>query len=305
MTTKRKTGYTPTPGGTSLGKGGATRRVKAYPITGAKVDMEKSIITGYASVFDVVDLQGEVVKKGAFAAQLAVEGAAPKVKVLYQHDHYQPIGLCTVLKEDDYGLYFEAKISRTPKGLECLQLADDGVIDQMSIGYDVKGWNEDKDLQTQHGWPVINLTELDLSEISPVTFAANPAARIDGVKGIPLEKTDSGGMAPVDIRAWREKRKKEMEETTMAGASISKKNMEVLEALKDKLTQSLADVETLITGEAEAADDGEGGDDAEAVAAAAAAAEAAAAAADTTPPASGEMGAALEAMAQKTKDMEV
>jgi len=91
----------------------------------------------------------------------------------------------------------------------------------------------------------------------------------------------------------------------MAGASISKKNMEVLEALKDKLTQSLADVETLITGEAEAADDGEGGDDAEAVAAAAAAAEAAAAAADTTPPASGEMGAALEAMAQKTKDMEV
>ena len=78
------------------------------------------------------------------------------------------------MEQDSKGLYIKAKISMTDVGRKAMELMRDGVIDEMSIGYDIikdefKGKNR-------------MLKELRLWEFSPVTFAANEKARITSAK---------------------------------------------------------------------------------------------------------------------------
>jgi uncharacterized protein len=61
----------------------------------------------------------------------------PEIAYLWQHDTYKPLGKLMVLREDNFGLYFEAKMSDTTWGEDALKLYRDGVITQHSIGYQV------------------------------------------------------------------------------------------------------------------------------------------------------------------------
>jgi len=139
------------------------------------IDKEQRVFKGYASTWDL-DSGNDVIIKGAFANTL--EKAASQVKVLWQHDSHQPIGRPTLMKEDDRGLYVEAKISNTAQGNDVLELMRDGVIDRMSIGYTVNE-SEYKD----DGVRVIK--DLNLFEFSAVTWPMNDAAIITGVKSQP------------------------------------------------------------------------------------------------------------------------
>ena len=61
-----------------------------------------TVISGYASVFGIVDSHNDIVMKGAFKSV-----KVDNVKLLWQHDIYKPIGAVTFLSEDQYGLKFE------------------------------------------------------------------------------------------------------------------------------------------------------------------------------------------------------
>ena len=142
----------------------------------ADVDTKERVITGHAAVFGNKDSYGDVIEAGAFKRTVDAhkEGGGRKVKVFYNHMH--PIGLPQELREDERGLYTESKISATPRGDEVLQLVSDGVINEMSIGYQpVKSYGERGDR---------HLTEIKLFEYGPVDFAANDQALITGVKGL-------------------------------------------------------------------------------------------------------------------------
>ncbi|RZL54978.1 MAG: hypothetical protein EOO93_19610, partial [Pedobacter sp.] len=79
------------------------------------VDVESRIISGYASAFNSVDSDGDVIVKGAFTKTLqenGVESLNPRIFHLYQHNISQVLGRPLILKEDDYGLYFETKIAK-------------------------------------------------------------------------------------------------------------------------------------------------------------------------------------------------
>ncbi|MEM7270627.1 MAG: HK97 family phage prohead protease, partial [Pseudomonadota bacterium] len=53
-----------------------------------------SIVEGYASLFGVPDQNGDIVEKGAFQASLKrLKDAGRSVKLLWQHDPQQPIGV--------------------------------------------------------------------------------------------------------------------------------------------------------------------------------------------------------------------
>jgi len=70
------------------------------------VGLENTIISGYASVFNIVDSQNDIVQKGAF------EDTKPEnIKLLWQHDTLKPIGIIKSLYEDDYGLKIQAEIN--------------------------------------------------------------------------------------------------------------------------------------------------------------------------------------------------
>ncbi len=81
-------------------------------------DEAKGKFSGYASVFGNKDLGNDVVVNGAFAKSIRAKGAR-KIKMLFQHDTKEPIGVYTKIKEDANGLYVEGQLAiQTQKGRE-------------------------------------------------------------------------------------------------------------------------------------------------------------------------------------------
>jgi HK97 family phage prohead protease len=156
--------------------------IKAIP-TEFKVDAENRIVKGYASTFGNVDLGNDVVHAGAF--QKTIEERQPQnlVKFLWQHDRKMPLGRIERLEEDSKGLYFEAYVSKTSYGDDCLTLLADRAVDRTSIGFWASHYEIDENDTDENGWPRRHIHEVDpLLEISPVTFAMNEEAVVTGVK---------------------------------------------------------------------------------------------------------------------------
>ncbi len=145
-----------------------------------KAENSKGIFTGYGSIFGNEDQGNDVMQKGAFTKSL-VNRPVSKVKMLYQHKTDEPIGVFTDMYEDSKGLFVKGQLAMgTQKGREAYELLKMGALDGMSIGFkadpEKQGYNENK-----RG--VRTLKEVDLMEISLVTFPMNESALIETVKG--------------------------------------------------------------------------------------------------------------------------
>lgn len=132
---------------------------------------------GYASVFDVLDNQRDVMQRGAFTKTLQARGA--QVKLLWQHMQDEPIGVITQMFEDERGLYVEGRLLlEVARAREALALLKSGAISGLSIGYSPRRYT----LDPESG--VRNLHEVELWEVSLVTFPANEAAGVTVVKAL-------------------------------------------------------------------------------------------------------------------------
>ncbi len=134
---------------------------------------EGARIEGYASLFGKVDQGGDVVERGAYAASLAeLKRAGRGVKLLWQHDPTQPIGIWDEVREDDRGLYVKGRLlTEVARGREAASLIEAGAIDGLSIGYrTVRSSKADSGRRV--------LSEIELWEVSLVTFPMLPDARI-------------------------------------------------------------------------------------------------------------------------------
>lgn len=140
---------------------------------------EKGVFSGYGSIFGNKDLGNDVMMQGAFAKSIASKG--PKgVKLLYQHDAKEPIGVFDEIIEDRKGLRVKGRLAMgTQKGREVYELMKMGAIDGLSIGYRVSPKGADYDERGKKRM----LKEVDLMEISAVTFPMNTRARVQAVKG--------------------------------------------------------------------------------------------------------------------------
>lgn len=140
---------------------------------------EDGTFEGYGSVFNNTDLGNDVIKDGAFTKTLRERGAKG-VKLLYQHKTDMPIGVFTEIKEDDHGLYVKGKLALgTSSGKDAYELMKMGALDGLSIGFKVNPKEVMYDKRT--GKRIIK--ELDLMEVSLVTFPMNPRATVRSVKG--------------------------------------------------------------------------------------------------------------------------
>ena len=140
-----------------------------------KAVSEDGLFSGYGSVFGVVDSYKEVVAPGAFTESL--KGRMPSL--LWQHRMAEPIGIYTSVKEDAVGLHVEGKLAlKTARGSEAYELLKMGAVTGLSIGYQVR----DESYDRVSG--INTLKKLDLWEVSLVTFPANDAARVTGVKTV-------------------------------------------------------------------------------------------------------------------------
>lgn len=150
--------------------------LKSVPFE-AKVDAENRIVEGYASTWDLDEVD-DVIERGAFAKTIAER--AGLIKVLWQH--FDPLGKPEHMEEDTTGLFTRSRISKTTLGDDALQLMADGVVDRMSIGFTIPRGKADIETDPETGNEVRRIREVKLFEYSPVTFAANEAAVITGVK---------------------------------------------------------------------------------------------------------------------------
>lgn len=151
------------------------------PLDTKDVD-DAGVIEGYASIFGNVDSYGEIVEPGAFIKSLdKSQKTGRKIKMLWQHDPHQPIGVWDDLAEDKKGLRVRGRllIDQSPKAREAHGLLQAGALDGLSIGY-----RTIKAAPKEGKQGVLSLLELDLLENSVVTFAANERARVEVVKSI-------------------------------------------------------------------------------------------------------------------------
>ena len=157
---------------------------KNYDATIKDLDVATGVVTGYFSQFNSIDLDGDVIMPGAFTKTIAERGpdsSKPEIAYLWQHDTTKPLGKLMVLREDNFGLYFEAKMSDTTWGEDALKLYRDGVITQHSIGYQViKSVETQMDMEEE----VEQIYEVKLWEGSAVTFGANPNTPFTGFKSL-------------------------------------------------------------------------------------------------------------------------
>lgn len=154
-------------------------------------------IEGYASVFGQVDQGGDMVLPGAYRAALAQRlgpGAGPgrRVRMLWQHDPAQPIGVWDEIREDATGLFVRGRLlTEVAQGREAAALLAAGAIEGLSIGYrTVKAAKDSAGVR--------RLAEVDLWEVSLVTFPMQAEARagmLAEAKGAP------GGLAP---QGWQQ-----------------------------------------------------------------------------------------------------
>lgn len=141
---------------------------------------EGARITGYASWFGQEDTGRDVVAAGAYCDSLARSAAeGRRIKMLWQHDPACVIGVWDVVREDRRGLYVEGRLlTGVEKAREAAALIEAGALDGLSIGYTVK--RAVKDTQGRR-----LLKELELWEVSLVTFPMLPSARV-GAKADPM-----------------------------------------------------------------------------------------------------------------------
>ncbi len=131
---------------------------------------------GYASIFDRVDLGQDLVRKGAFARSIKERGA-DGIKLLWQHDPAEPIGVIEEVIEDDTGLYIRGRLLLDIKrAREAHALMQISALDGLSIGYHTILADYDDNSGVRH------LLEVDLWEISLVTFPMQTHARISSFK---------------------------------------------------------------------------------------------------------------------------
>lgn len=152
--------------------------IRDFPFEVKSVD-ENGRFSGYASVFGVLDSYRDVVAPGAFKKSLKrIAKTKRPLPALWQHKSDEPIGGYDRLEEDDKGLNVEGflLIGQVQRATEAHALMKARIVSGLSIGFYTldDSYNDKERVRT--------LKELDLVEVSPVTFPANEDARVDAIK---------------------------------------------------------------------------------------------------------------------------
>ncbi len=152
-----------------------------------------TVISGYAATFHQLDAQSDLVRPGAFRTTLLRR--AGRIPLLWQHDITEPIGRILALREDARGLWFQAELPDSRRANDATALIRAGALRECSIGFVPRRVRLQAGPRPRGSSPrpstrrqIRIVDELDLIEISLVTLAANPAARLLSIDGAPLDR---------------------------------------------------------------------------------------------------------------------
>ena len=207
--------------------------IKAYH--DEEEDKDYGTFEGYGSVFGNKDLGNDVIERGAFLKSLK-RRKPQNVKLLYQHKSDMPIGVFDEIREDDHGLVVKGRLAlKTQAGAEAYELLKMGALDGLSIGFRV---NPKEVSYDKRGNKRI-IKEVDLMEVSLVTFPMNPQATVRSVKGEDISIREwENGMRDAFSLSRSEAKMAAKAVTDAFGQREVDTNVELVEAIK-KLTLTL------------------------------------------------------------------
>jgi hypothetical protein len=136
-------------------------------------------IAGYAAVFDSPSNDPglgftETIRKGCFARAIR---AKQDVRCLFNHDDSRILGRVNsgtlTLREDATGLFYECQVPDSPTGRDVYAAVQRGDISECSFGFKtvLDRWSRDGSQR--------ELLDVDLRDVSPVTFPAYPATSVE------------------------------------------------------------------------------------------------------------------------------
>ncbi|MGV6800763.1 MAG: HK97 family phage prohead protease [bacterium] len=148
--------------------------------------MRFASIEGYAAIFGERDLNGDIIRAGAFGKKLIPaqhrNDTILPIRMLYQHAVDRPVGVWREMKEDGRGLFVRGDlILDAPDSASIHGLLRGQALNGLSIGF--------RPIKAKNIQGGRELTEIDLWEISIVTFPMAPKARITKV-GAPATLND-------------------------------------------------------------------------------------------------------------------
>ena len=140
------------------------------------MDMKQGIVQLYASTFDKLDDDGDIMRRGAFTKTIQENGVEGKnrIKQLYQHDVTNIIGKPLKMYEDEKGLYVESYITEKQNN-DYRKMYEEGLITEHSIGFMTMNDNKMESGENE-------ITEVKLFEYSAVTYGANSDTPVVGMK---------------------------------------------------------------------------------------------------------------------------
>lgn len=148
--------------------------------------------SGYGAVFGNIDSYGDVIEKSAFKETLREwESKGKWPPMLLQHGGGMfgggaadgiPVGAWTSMEENSKGLKVEGFVDPidTDEGKKIYAGLKNGGLEGLSIGFEVREFIAG----TKPGEPRRRLTNIDLWELSIVTFPANDKALVGNVKAM-------------------------------------------------------------------------------------------------------------------------
>ena len=157
-------------------------------------------IKAYAAVFGNIDSYGDVTKSTAFDAFLASD-EAKRMKLCYQHNSREVIGVITDKGVDGIGFWIEADILDTTTGSDVQKLIKAGAVNEFSIGYYADKWSYEK--MEGYQYDVRVLEAITVVEVSPVTRAANPKAILLDAKNEGEMGSNLSRMSDDDFRSLK------------------------------------------------------------------------------------------------------
>lgn len=154
---------------------------KAFPfkLKETNSDEDYFYFNGYAAIFNNIDRGREKIFQGTFKESLM----SIPVKILWQHDMSQPLGIPEKIEEDSKGLFVRGKMPKDDSLVRdrVIPQMKVGSVDSLSIGYKVITHFSEK---TEKDGLIWNITKANLYEISPVSIPMNPEARITALKTV-------------------------------------------------------------------------------------------------------------------------
>ena len=154
---------------------------RRFHIGEIRANESKMRLVGHAAVFNQLseELFGfrEMIRPGAFAETIK----RADVRALWNHDPNFPLARTTNktlrLEEDNVGLAMEADLVNASYARDLVKSIERGDVDQMSFGFivlpDGEVWS------MQDGGYVRELINVELFDVSPVTYAAYPQTDIE------------------------------------------------------------------------------------------------------------------------------